>query len=213
MGRSIPRVDIPAKVDGSAAYGIDAKLPGMLYAAVKTAPVFGAKLVSVDHAPAMQKRGVRKVLYPAYEARMLRKMPGELPKHIGVMLDGNRRWAKAAGAKALEVLAEVWLFLDDECDERRRALAVALHTREQYLIGYSPSRPPVSGEGEWRSIQVRVTKPGVSVRDSTPCSTWYSPRYSPLRSIAPMSDASSTTQRMERSRRGLSQMEQTSCSV
>lgn len=43
------------------------------------------------------KRGVRRVLYPAYEARMLRRMPGDLPKHIGVMLDGNRRWAKAVG--------------------------------------------------------------------------------------------------------------------
>ncbi len=37
------------------------------------------------------------MLYPAYEARMLRRMPGDLPKHIGVMLDGNRRWAKAVG--------------------------------------------------------------------------------------------------------------------
>ena len=38
------------------------------------------------------------MLYPAYEARMLRKMPSEgLPKHIGVMLDGNRRWARAVG--------------------------------------------------------------------------------------------------------------------
>lgn len=44
------------------------------------------------------KRGLRRVLYPAYEARMLRRMPSEnLPKHIGVMLDGNRRWAKAVG--------------------------------------------------------------------------------------------------------------------
>jgi short-chain Z-isoprenyl diphosphate synthase len=43
------------------------------------------------------KRGVRKVLYPAYEARMLRRMPDNLPEHVGVMLDGNRRWAKAVG--------------------------------------------------------------------------------------------------------------------
>jgi len=41
---------------------------------------------------------VRKALYPAYEARMLRRLPKEgLPKHVGVMLDGNRRWAKAVG--------------------------------------------------------------------------------------------------------------------
>ena len=43
------------------------------------------------------KRGLRRVLYPAYEARMLRRMPDTIPKHVGVMLDGNRRWAKAVG--------------------------------------------------------------------------------------------------------------------
>jgi len=44
------------------------------------------------------KRGARRVLYPAYEARMLRRLDLEkLPKHVGVMLDGNRRWAKAVG--------------------------------------------------------------------------------------------------------------------
>jgi short-chain Z-isoprenyl diphosphate synthase len=37
------------------------------------------------------------VLYPAYEARMLRRMPTNLPKHVGVMLDGNRRWARSVG--------------------------------------------------------------------------------------------------------------------
>ena len=45
------------------------------------------------------KRGIRRVLYPAYVARMLRRMPSDtLPKHVGVMLDGNRRWARAVGA-------------------------------------------------------------------------------------------------------------------
>jgi short-chain Z-isoprenyl diphosphate synthase len=45
------------------------------------------------------KSGIRRVLYPAYESRMLRRMPTEnLPRHVGVMLDGNRRWAKAVGA-------------------------------------------------------------------------------------------------------------------
>ncbi|MBZ5736174.1 isoprenyl transferase [Nocardioides sp. TRM66260-LWL] len=45
------------------------------------------------------RRGVRRVLYPAYEARLLRKLPesSTLPRHVGVMLDGNRRWARAVG--------------------------------------------------------------------------------------------------------------------
>ena len=47
-----PRFDIPSKVDGSAIYGIDFTVPGMLYAAVDMAPVFGGKLLSVDSGPA-----------------------------------------------------------------------------------------------------------------------------------------------------------------
>jgi short-chain Z-isoprenyl diphosphate synthase len=43
------------------------------------------------------KRGVRRVLYPAYEARLVRRLPESVPRHVGVMLDGNRRWAKAVG--------------------------------------------------------------------------------------------------------------------
>jgi short-chain Z-isoprenyl diphosphate synthase len=47
------------------------------------------------------KSGIRRVLYPAYEARLARRLPNDrLPKHVGVMLDGNRRWARAAGADA-----------------------------------------------------------------------------------------------------------------
>ncbi|MDP1929968.1 MAG: xanthine dehydrogenase family protein molybdopterin-binding subunit [Gammaproteobacteria bacterium] len=62
MGRSIPRIDIPAKVDGSAEFGIDAQPPGMLYAAVKTSPVFGNKLVAVNSASVMQRRGIVRVV-------------------------------------------------------------------------------------------------------------------------------------------------------
>ncbi|MDP2142014.1 MAG: xanthine dehydrogenase family protein molybdopterin-binding subunit [Gammaproteobacteria bacterium] len=62
MGRSIPRIDIPAKVDGSAEFGIDAQPPGMLYAAVKTSPVFGNNLVAVNSASVMQRRGIVRVV-------------------------------------------------------------------------------------------------------------------------------------------------------
>ncbi len=47
------------------------------------------------------KGGLRRVLYPAYEARIARRLPADrLPKHVGVMLDGNRRWARAVGQDA-----------------------------------------------------------------------------------------------------------------
>ena len=47
------------------------------------------------------KEGVRRVLYPAYERRLVHRLPPDrMPKHVGVMLDGNRRWAKAVGRDA-----------------------------------------------------------------------------------------------------------------
>ena len=51
IGTTVPRKDIPAKVDGSAVYGIDVRLPGMVYAVVKHCPTFGGKLASTPAKP------------------------------------------------------------------------------------------------------------------------------------------------------------------
>lgn len=57
MGKSKPRHDIPSKVDGSAVFGIDARVEGMHYATVTAAPVFGAKVASVDASAARSMPG------------------------------------------------------------------------------------------------------------------------------------------------------------
>ena len=62
MGKSIPRFDIPAKVNGTAQYGMDVMKPGMRVATVIAAPVRGGKLESVDPKPAMAVAGVEKVI-------------------------------------------------------------------------------------------------------------------------------------------------------
>jgi len=62
IGTSPARFDVPAKVDGTAAFGIDARLPGMKYAAVRAAPVFGGVVLSVDQASVQDMPGVRKVV-------------------------------------------------------------------------------------------------------------------------------------------------------
>ena len=41
---------------------------------------------------------------------------------------------------------------------------IAAELRNQYLIGYSPTRPPVAGSNQWRSITVTVSRPDVTVR-------------------------------------------------
>ena len=53
---------MPAKVDGSAVFGIDVRVPGMVYATVRACPVWGGTLASVDPAPALAVRGVTQVI-------------------------------------------------------------------------------------------------------------------------------------------------------
>ncbi len=58
MGRSKPRLDIPAKVDGSLVFAIDATVNGMKHAAIKAAPVFGARVAAMEDKAARQMAGV-----------------------------------------------------------------------------------------------------------------------------------------------------------
>ncbi len=62
LGKSLPRLDVPDKVDGTTRYGIDVRLPDMVYAAVASCPVWGGKLASLDPEPAERMRGVIKVV-------------------------------------------------------------------------------------------------------------------------------------------------------
>lgn len=62
IGKPMQRYDTVAKSTGTMAYGIDVKLPGMVYAAVRTNPRQGGKLESYDAAAAQAMRGVQKVL-------------------------------------------------------------------------------------------------------------------------------------------------------
>ena len=65
IGTSQARIDTPGKVDGTAQFGIDVTLPGMLCAALAQSPVLGGKLLAVDSAAAQAMPGVRKVLTTA----------------------------------------------------------------------------------------------------------------------------------------------------
>jgi len=62
VGKAVPRIDIPAKVNGSTLYGIDIQVPGMQYAAIKISPIFGGSLISVNEASIAGNPGIKKVI-------------------------------------------------------------------------------------------------------------------------------------------------------
>jgi isoquinoline 1-oxidoreductase subunit beta len=58
IGTSLPRTDVPEKTDGSAIFGLDVRVPGMLYAMVERCPVFGGTVKSFDASKAKAMQGV-----------------------------------------------------------------------------------------------------------------------------------------------------------
>jgi isoquinoline 1-oxidoreductase subunit beta len=62
IGTPVKRLDAPAKVNGTAAYGIDARPPGVKIATLAQSPVFGGRVKSVDDAAAKAVKGVRQIV-------------------------------------------------------------------------------------------------------------------------------------------------------
>jgi isoquinoline 1-oxidoreductase beta subunit len=58
VGKSVPRLDVPSKVDGRAEFGIDFRLPGMKYAVLARCPVIGGKVASFDDKESKKISGI-----------------------------------------------------------------------------------------------------------------------------------------------------------
>lgn len=87
LGKPLKRLDTPQKVDGSAVFGIDVKLPDMLVAVVARPPVFGGKVKSFDAEQAKAIPGVRHVV--------------QIDRGIAVVADGF--WQATEGRAKLKI--------------------------------------------------------------------------------------------------------------
>ncbi|ORE93277.1 xanthine dehydrogenase family protein molybdopterin-binding subunit [Aurantimonas sp. 22II-16-19i] len=87
IGTPAARVEGPSKTDGTAVFGIDAKVEGMKVATVLACPIFGGKLESVDETAARAMPGVRDVV--------------KLDRAVAVV--GDHYWAAYQGLGALDI--------------------------------------------------------------------------------------------------------------
>lgn len=62
LGTHVRRLDTPVKVNGTARFGIDTRVPGMLYASIERSPAFGGSVSRVDDSRARTMRGVKRVV-------------------------------------------------------------------------------------------------------------------------------------------------------
>jgi len=87
IGKSTKRLDTPAKVDGSAQFGMDVQLGAMLYAVVARCPVFGGKVASFDATKAKAVPGVKTAV--------------QISSGVAVVADNT--WAAMQGRRALDI--------------------------------------------------------------------------------------------------------------
>ena len=110
VGKAIPRLDTPAKVNGTAEFGIDVKVPGMVYASVEMSPVIGGQAKSFDDSAVRGMPGIVGVYkinggvgivadsyWRAYKARKALKVEWDLGP--GANLNSKAMWD---GTKAAE---------------------------------------------------------------------------------------------------------------
>ena len=87
LGQSLPRLDVPEKVNGTAGFGIDVKLPGLLTARVVRCPVFGGKVATFNADKAKAVPGVKNVVAIS----------------TGIAVVADNYWSASKGAQALEI--------------------------------------------------------------------------------------------------------------
>jgi len=95
VGKPLKRQDNPSKVNGKAQFGLDVKLPGMLYAVIERNPRFKGKVKSFDDSAAMKVPGVKKVLKT--------NAPVFAHDREGVAVVADTLWAAVEGRKQLKV--------------------------------------------------------------------------------------------------------------
>ena len=98
IGKDIPIVDLKPIITGKAVFGIDARMPGMVYAAIERPPVMGATLKSCDDTAAKQVKGVEQVV-----TLDLAKPPYMFKPLGGAAVIANNSWTALEARKKLKV--------------------------------------------------------------------------------------------------------------
>ena len=98
VGKDVPIADLDNILEGKATFGMDARVPGMVYASIEHPPVFGGKLQSYDDGEARAVRGVSKTLtIPAF------KPPYGFQPVGGVAVIADNTWAAMQGRRKLKI--------------------------------------------------------------------------------------------------------------
>jgi len=128
MGKDVPMVDLENLVTGKGVFGMDASMPGMVYASIERSPVYGGKLKSFDDAETKKVSGVqRTVVIEGF------KPPHNFQALGGVAVIANSTWAAMQGRKKLKAEWEQSPHDNYDSEAYKKALLDAAH-KEQKVV-------------------------------------------------------------------------------
>ncbi|HEX4274448.1 MAG TPA: molybdopterin cofactor-binding domain-containing protein [Bryobacteraceae bacterium] len=175
VGKGVPIVDLDDLVSGHGVFGMDAKMPGMVYASIEHPPVIGGELKSADDSETLQVRGVKQTV----QIERFKGTYGFQPLG-GVAVIADNTWAAMQGRKKLKVAwdlgpnanydsdsfrAELTATARKPCKAVRNvgdvdaafAAAAKTHEAEYYtpLLAHAPMEPPAA-VAEFKNGKVEI---------------------------------------------------------
>lgn len=119
IGRDTPHLDIPGKCKGATRFGLDVRLPGMVYAVIARCPTFGGTPASFDASKALATPGVLQVFeIPAREFRVFTAG--------GIVVIANSTWAAIQGRNALNIKWNLGPHANESTESLRRQMQQSL---------------------------------------------------------------------------------------
>jgi len=121
IGKALPRVDVPPKVNGSAIFGIDVRVPGMLFAVIARCPYFGGRLQSFEDSDAKAVPGVREI-FAVPPITFLPKLNVNANVVGGVAVVADSSWAAMQARKALKIVWDKGPYAGESTESLRQKL-------------------------------------------------------------------------------------------
>nr|WP_236598968.1 molybdopterin cofactor-binding domain-containing protein [Ramlibacter monticola] len=149
IGRAAPRLDLPAKVNGQACFGMDVRLPGMRYAALRLAPTLGGAPGRIDASAALAMPGVERLV----------QLPAYAGSSAGFAVVAANYWQARQAAQAVEVdwRPGPWAALDSTAIARE--LEEAVRSREGFTFYSQGDAEASARDGGARTLEAWYSAP------------------------------------------------------
>ncbi len=152
IGKPRARTDIPAKVDGSATFGLDVRVPGMVYAMVERCPVFGGKVKNIDASKAKAMKGVLDVF-------TIEPVAGGTHSAGGVAVVAETTYIAMQARKKLQIDWDYGPAVDESSETLRRQFRRLVDSKMKAVIDQGGADGVLSGTPAEKRVEADYELP------------------------------------------------------